>query len=305
MVFWPNAAALLHRWRGQQTQSIVRAYSAAQAAEAATRSESLLMSAEDACRRSDMEKARAQWEEAYALWPDPVLLAPCTVIILSHFGRLEELESLLQQGRKRHPTLPHILSGLARIAESKQDFPEALKLWTTLQKRSPTDLTAWTAAVECLKQMGRQKEGGELLLSAQKYLSENWLYLIALAQVMEEIDQPARAIAAWDKLGSDHELVDGYVGAARVCRRSGNIAEAESRLTAVREKFPYDPSLLAEVARLREGQGRWDEAARAWADMRLAHPSLELGYREGVRCFEEAGQVESAIALRHQMTSKF
>lgn len=253
----------------------------------------------------NLKQAAQFWEQARRLIPRHILASTDTIHFLLRTGRLDELESLMVAGHAKSRTNALYLEGLARLAEQRDRIDEALTWWSKLRKTKPGIRDGWLVGAACLKKAGRNEEAASVLQSSILYFETDHDLRIELASARETLADWPRALQEWNYVAETLGLSAGHCGAARICERAGDLPGARLRLTQGLVKHPYQADLLIALARLEERLGNLPTASAYWADLRLSRPHIEIGYREGIRCFRLAGQLEKARLVYEQASQRF
>ena len=108
----------------------------------------------------DFETALVRWKYMRDVQPDPN--HPCyqngTIslgICLRRMGRLDEAETILQQFVDRFGVQEATIMELARVAEDREDWPEALTRWQQIRRRFPMLAEGYRGEIRALGKCGR------------------------------------------------------------------------------------------------------------------------------------------------------
>ena len=96
-----------------------------------------------------------------------------------------------------------------------------------------------------------------------------------------------------------------YLSTARQLRESRRLEEAHAVLTEAIERFPDDPDLLSEAARVAEWRGDWAAAARQWEAVHVRRPEHALAHVGHARALVNGGQDAQAEALLEDAVQRF
>lgn len=196
---------------------------------------------------------------------------------LSELGRAEEAEAILARGIHIMPDDESLRIEYARLAERRQDWPEALKRWTDVHEIYG-HLAAVAGTATALMQLGRLDEAERLLSDVIHEAGNELTVWVAHACLAEHQLDWQEAAQRWETLRRRFpEVPLGYVHGIRSLLELGRRAEAEDVLCESVERTPGDPSAAIEFAEFARRRGDQVEAARRWADVRQWFP----GYIEG------------------------
>lgn len=253
----------------------------------------------------DVEQANELWEQARALTPRHIMASSDTVHVLIKLERLDELEALMLAGHKRSRTDPLFLNGLARLAERRGKFEEAVRWWSKLRIARPTRGDGWVESAVCLRRLGRHEEAATVLRSSLRYVGDDYRCHVELATVRQALRDWPGALEEWGYVAESMGSPVGYCGGASVYEQMGDLHGAQRRLAQGRAKHPYDVDLIVASARLEERMDNLDLAIRYWTEVRLCRPNIEIGYSEEIRCLEHVGRLEEARLLRSMAAKRF
>jgi tetratricopeptide (TPR) repeat protein len=180
------------------------------------------------------------WEQALERW-QPVLdqfgyfgAYVGSAQALTHLGRYEEAEELLQQARIRFGTNPGPLSEYARVAEAKGDIPVAIQRWKDVLDRFPLDMNVHFTASEAFERLGEPAEAEATLRAAvDRYPTELRPHTELARLIHLKHHEFAAAVEAWAAIRQifpDND--EAYLRGAEALRGIGRADEADSMLKA-------------------------------------------------------------------------
>ena len=152
---------------------------------------------------------------------------------LRKMGRLDEAEALLRPFIERFGVQEVTLMELARIAEARNDWVEAITRWQRVKRSFPLLAEGYRGVIGALKKSG-QKEGVDALL----------------CELVERFP---------DDLGSALEY-------AQSAQESGDAVEIARRWLVVRERFPDCEAAYRNGADALAADGQADAATAIWAE---------------------------------------
>ena len=192
-----------------------------------------------------------------------------------------------QQYRKRKPDDVLSYIGSAQVLESSARWEEAVKEWKAWLDRHPDDgniLIAHAKALTLLKRLDEARaeykkvlalkdpEKGKVeIAAARANRLESLKGLASLAQQQNRIEEAVE----WQRQAQKMETAQAektsrpqpnetYLAIVRTYEQGGKIEEAIKECQKWAEALPKDPQPYAELARLREGQKRIEDAASAY-----------------------------------------
>ncbi len=181
-----------------------------------------------AMKRQDWEDALRRWQpvrEQFGYFGAYVGSAQA----LSHLGRYDEAEELLQQARYRFGTDPGPLREYARVAEAKGDVAEAIKRWNGVLFRFPLDMPVHLTASEAFERLGEPLEAEATLRAAiDRFPTESRPMLELAKFLLFKRRNYAAAVEAWAALRRAFpNNEEAYASGAEALRRAGRGDEAE------------------------------------------------------------------------------
>jgi pentatricopeptide repeat protein len=91
----------------------------------------------------------------------------------------------------------------------------------------------------------------------------------------------------------------------RAVREQGRVADADALVTELHERFPNEPAVFMEAARLAEQKGDWPEAEHQWGELAVRFPDSWESYRGRARILREQGELVGAHELLNQAVGRF
>jgi tetratricopeptide (TPR) repeat protein len=159
---------------------------------------------------------------------------------LTHLGRYDEAEALLQQARFRFGTDPGPLSEFARVAEAKGDIPAAVQRWKDVLIRFPLDMPVYFNAADAFEKLGEPAEAVTTLRAAIDRFPSELGPLLELAKLFQykrrDFSAAANAWAALRAVFPDNE--ESYISGARALDQAGQVADAQALRDEYSRRFP-------------------------------------------------------------------
>lgn len=237
--------------------------------------------------------------------------------VLLRLGYLEEAQRLFEDLVEKFPLFPGGYTGTARLAQTQQDWEEALQRWNLCLQRFPLseENPSWLFDKgRVLLRLGQSKEAIELyeeLLHAYPQLPEGRIGLALAAQVTQDFQG---ALRHWEqctaqfpetlrpdhkytqaslflKLGlfkeaeeiyrylADHHPGDplGFIGLARLAFLNGDIAESDAYWEQIFERFGNNPRLRLKYIRYLITTSRHTQA-RALCREEMKGPKPDISF---------------------------
>jgi tetratricopeptide (TPR) repeat protein len=188
---------------------------------------------------------REDWEEALRRW-QPVRDRFGHVIglvgaaqALSHLGRYEEAEELLQGARYQYGADPGPLSEYARVAEAKGNIAEAVQRWKDVRYHFPLDMHVQSAASEAFEKLGEPAEAELTLRAAMDRFPSEFRPMLDLAKLLQikhrNFPEAAEVWAAIRLIFPDNE--EAYTSGAEALRQAGRTGDADALCEDRRLRF--------------------------------------------------------------------
>jgi tetratricopeptide (TPR) repeat protein len=179
---------------------------------------------------------RQEWEEALRRW-EPVREQfgyfggyVGSAQALSHLGRYDEADELLQKAVIRFGTNPGPLSEFARVAEAKGDLTEAVRRWGGVLSRFPLDMFVYISVSEAFERLGEPSEAETTLRAAIDRFPTEPRPMLELAKLFHykrlDFQGAAEAWTAIRQAFPDTE--EAYTSGAEALRQAGRLEEAQT-----------------------------------------------------------------------------
>jgi predicted Zn-dependent protease len=218
----------------------------------------------EAQRRWALLRARFP-AEPHALWQEGVALREA--------GALDDAAALWQKGSARFPRDTSFTHELARLAESRADWPAAECWWRAFLGIEPELWWAHTGLGNALSQQDRIEDAEDVLQAAQGRLPTEAAILLALARLAERRRDWPEAERRFARLAEHFpDAVDGLWGSAAALREQGRLDEAERQLREGAARHPRHGGFVHDMARLAETRGDWAAAEHHWRNFLALEP---------------------------------
>jgi len=238
-------------WR--ERRSAIREFLALQKVEAwevAHSDTNPLLQAQASIAIGDHEAALRNWNHARIRYPSYVKAAPETLGVLLGLKLFDDAEAIMLEGKKHSPGDPKYTEGYALIAQRREDWAEAVARWQDARRKFPGSWKTYVNAARALNELERLSEAEKLLKQAiSRFPGEVhcWWEYASLAEVKKDWEM-ARSL--WCEVTERFEHVVGVIGQARAMMSLGQAEEAASFLMARHARFPHEPEVMLELARI-------------------------------------------------------
>ena len=199
----------------------------------------------------DWPEALTRWVNFRARFPDHWAGYTGLARALLQLKRQEDADVLLREASQRFPDEPGLLPDLARTAEGRRDWEEALGHWTALRDRAPERSEGYLRAAKCLSRLGRIDEAESLYLDgARRFPKERW-FLFEYALTAETTHRYDTAIERWSKARDLWpEAWPPYGGLSNCLRHLKKYTETQDLLIDCLVRFPDEVGPLTGLANL-------------------------------------------------------
>ena len=259
-----------------------------------------------ALAKRDWARAAERWDEVCRRDPNQLGASLHQAVALRELGRYDDAEVLLRQAAAKFPEAAQPLTELARVAEARQDWEEALARWREARTRFPEEAASYVGEAAALRRSGRMEEAEPLLLKAAERLPHDPAPLAEWALIAHERRDWEEALKRWDSVHAnfpDHR--NAYLFGAMALRELGRLDEAEALLRSALGRFSPDFALQVEHGRIAEARGDMSEAQARWAALKSAFPQYSLGYISEARGLRQLGRFDEAEQLLATAVSLF
>jgi tetratricopeptide (TPR) repeat protein len=258
-----------------------------------------------ALQRRDLDAAAAHW----AIVRGRLASHPAGYvgggITFRELNRLDEADQLLRIAVDRFPKDAGAVIEYARIAQRRNDWPEALRRWEAVTAAFPDRTDGLTGAATVLAELGRLQEAEQRLASAMSVHPGDPACAIEYARVAARRKDVQAAASRWQHVRDLFPArPEAYIGGAQALRDLGRFDDADALLRDAMGRFPNESGPVFEYAWLAHIRRDWPQAIERWAEVRNRYPDVSLGYTRGAealrteRRFTEADDIlRKAVAL--------
>jgi tetratricopeptide (TPR) repeat protein len=251
----------------------------------------------------DWPVAIRRWEEVRQRHPDQTAGFTAGATALREARRFDEAEALLRDAVARFPGERAPLVEHAWLAAARRDWSEAARRWGVVREHFPDAVEAYLRGAHALSALWRHEEAEALLAEAMDRFPQDSDVACEHGWIAYHRHQLDEALARFETVRQRFpDLVTGYTAGAAVLRDQFHLAEAEAMLEAAQGRFPDEPRLPYEHARIplfhplrRERDP--EEALRRTERLLARFPFFEDGYLLAVRTFRELGRSAEADEL--------
>lgn len=258
-----------------------------------------------AVERDQLETASLRWDEARRTMPNVVLESDDSLPILLGLKRYEEAEALMDQGRQHSPRNRRWLRALARIAQHRGDYEEAVRRWKAAQDSTMDTTEAWLNEATCLRFLGRHDEAEAVYDEVIRRRPDDLGALTERAKTSDERRDWLKSEARWRPLAERYKI--GFVFAAygRVLGELGRFDEAEGILDHSRAMFPANLDTAITRAHLAERRGDMTAACERWAELHRVAPYFQQGYHDWAECLLSVERHTEADSVMRDAIQRF
>jgi tetratricopeptide (TPR) repeat protein len=221
-------------------------------------------------------------------------------------GRLEDADALLEAAHARFPADSDLLIERGWVAHTRQDWPEATRLWATVRQRTPLHLVGYVNGAIAARELGERSQADALLVEAIARFPNVARPRIERAALASHARDWATAERLWQEVLARHaDDVASHVSAARALREQARYAEAREVLRQAAERFPDAEQVAVEQCWLVHRARDWPAARQGWADLRARFPHLTAGYTNGALACRELRDFVAAEAILGDALQRF
>ena len=199
------------------------------------------------------EEALRRARVAAGMFPKNPNITALLAKALVRLKQLDEAEPLLRREVKRHPDSLGLWQEWIECARQRNQPEEALARCAEARRRVPAAPIGYAGAATVLLNLRRLEEAEAMMEEGRRRLGEDWdaSYWDMRASVAQQRGDPTRAAECWEKaVQAAPRMKFRYVRLSKALHDLGRGEEARPYLAAALLKFPDDPELLKEMARL-------------------------------------------------------
>ena len=192
--------------------------------------------------RGDWMEVLRRWQIVEDTFPGRAFGPLGRAQALIKLERYDEADEVLAAARFRFPTDTGLLMELARCAQTRGNFPEAVKRWKYRIERAPMETWGYDGAVAAFKEMGEYAEAETMIRAAIDRFPLEERPTVMLCEFLRDRNDLSGEIEAWALLRQnfpDNEA--GYTWGAYALRRAGSLDRAEAVMEEHKSRFGHVP----------------------------------------------------------------
>ena len=256
--------------------------------------------------RRDFQVAESRLEIACRTLPDNPACPTFRAAALRELGRLDDAALLLASARERFPEDAGIAIEHGMIAQSRGDWPEALRRWQGVRNRFPDLPRPYINGAMALRESRRYDEADALLEEARARFPNDLETAIEFARVPQVQRNWSEAARRWGTVVERFPgHVVGYVGAAAALRELGEFQRAGAILVVAQKEFPGDPEAAVQYATLASSRREWNEALRRWQSIVERFPDHPAGFAAMGSALRELRRLDEAESFLADARRRF
>ncbi len=174
-----------------------------------------------------------------------------------------------------------------------------------MRKNFPADFSGYGLAARELSKEGRADEAEKLLAQGVRFVQDDAGAAIEYARLPMARQDWAAGIERWRVVSERFNHPAGAVSMAECLRKLGRFDEAEATLNEAQPRFPLEPAIRAELARVAEARGNTEEALKLWDQVRQRFPMVPSGHIETFRILRSLGREADAEGVKAAALDRF
>ena len=253
--------------------------------------------AREAEAQKDWPQALSRWTLARRSFPDQPAGHIGAAVALRELGRHDEAEAVIGEALERFPNDPGPRVGWAALAHGRRDWAAAAQRWESVRAIFPAEAVAYVLGIAALRALSREAEVQAVIEAGAAHCPKDPGLAIEHARLAHSAADWPEAAQRWERVRAcvPNEPT-GYAGGAQALRQDGRFGEADALLREATERFPDQPGLAIEWARLGEHHSNLGEAVQRWEMVRQRFPDQLAGHVGVTQALREAGRFDEAEA---------
>jgi tetratricopeptide (TPR) repeat protein len=281
-------------WAVREMHAIDRQYSDDYKVAAAAE----IVSAAETYECGDRELALTMWNNTCRRFPNQCMASEPGLFLLLKLGCFDEIDAMMEAGRKRYPREEHYARGYAQSAHQRGNLQEALRRCETVRRKFPQVAEGYSIAAACLTDLGRHGEAETMIARGVLKLPNKVDLHVQHARNATQRREWPEALRRWQVVRSRFgQQFVGPLGEAQCLREMCRFSEAEKILTEACERFYQIDWVYAEWADLATAKGDFDEAVQRWEALLRRSPTFALAYTKGAEAMRKIGRETAADEL--------
>ena len=252
--------------------------------------------------RARLAEARGQWDAACRDWemvrsllPDHWVGYLSAIHSLRKANRFEEASAVAEAGHAHHPGDHRFSVEYARLAEAQGNWDEAVRRWALTRARFPALRDGYAGGAEALRRADARTAADTLLAEGVTRLPGDLDLWVAWARMAVTHGDWPEAASRWAAVAArfpDHPT--GYLGQAVALREDRRLDDAEPVLAEAVRRFPQDPDLLPEWARIAHWRQDFETALPRWETVLALMPDNAMSYLASADVLRALGRIPEA-----------
>ena len=252
----------------------------------------------------DWAEAAQRWEVVRSGWPDRVLGYRRGVQALRELRQFDSAEAIAKVGAGLFPDDRPIAFERAMVAHVRHGWQAATQAWEDVRARFPELHQAYILGATALREVGQAAAAEELLVTAVQRFPDRPEVAIQFAIHPFRSQNWPEALRRLKSVRARFpQHPDGYAQGSWALMRAGDAQAAEHMIAEASMRFPTDPGVLTQSARIAMHRKDWPEALRRWHNAKALCPptpqiDIEISRLSGlaVRASEPELQGRTAVA---------
>ena len=262
--------------------------------------------AREAEAQQDWAQALSRWNLARRSFPSEPAGHIGAAVALRELGRFDEAEAVIGEALLRFPNDPAPRIGWAALTHGRGDWAAAAKRWGNVRTHFPKEPAGYLLGLAALRGLGRDADAEALLRAGLEQCPGDAALAIEYARLAHAARDWPEAARRWERVRACAPgQPAGYAGGAQALREDARLGEADTLLRDAARRFPDQPGLAIEWARLGEHHSNRAEAVRRWDRVRERFPDQPAGHLGAAQARREAGQIDQAETLLAAALERF
>jgi tetratricopeptide (TPR) repeat protein len=258
----------------------------------------LVTKAWQAFHARDYVEAIRLWAVVREHFPQMLIGYAAAVTTFREAKQRDAAKAMSEEAVRRFPDEAEAHTQIAWMLGDEGRHAEAIAAWTAIRERFSNEWTVYLGGARTLRALGRDEEADAWLTAGIAQFPKQPVLLNEFANAAASRGDWAEAARRWAVIrSSDPGLLVGYTGGAQAARQVGRADEAEALLREAIDRFPADPGVLVDAARMFQHNRDWTNAIDRWQRVRERFPDQMAGYVEGAAALRAANRFNEADAV--------
>ena len=163
------------------------------------------MSAIEAFDSGDHDKALTIGNKTLRRFPEQCMASRPGLRLLLNLGSFDEIDAMMQEGRRRFPHDEHYATGYAQSAHRRGNLQEALYRCEIVRRKFSRVAEGYSIAAACLNSLGRRDEAEAMIGRGVRKLPNEFDLHIQHARNATQRHEWPEALRRWDMVRSRFE----------------------------------------------------------------------------------------------------